>query len=169
MKKLSRFEIRLALLLVFALTLAVGLRGRLVDQQVNWDGVAAVAHAHDVFRAQHNANLAMIGFVQPPLPALLQLPVVLLVPALATSGIAANLLGALCAGASAALLLALAADLGLSRGWRWPLVAVFALHPFVLGPAACGAPMALLTTLLLGASWAILRWERTESLRDLIV
>ncbi|MFW6437895.1 MAG: hypothetical protein ACOCZ7_02670, partial [Armatimonadota bacterium] len=118
---------------------------------------------------QPNANLAMIGFVQPPLPALLQLPVVLLVPSLATSGIAANLLGAICAAASAALLLGLAADFGLSRGWRWPLVALFVLHPFVLGPAACGAPMALLTTLLLGASWAILRWERTESLRDLIV
>ncbi|MFW6156598.1 MAG: hypothetical protein ACOC7J_04705 [Armatimonadota bacterium] len=168
MSRLTRSEVGLALLLVFALTLAVGLRGRLMDEQVNWDGLAAVAHAYDVFNAQPNANLAMIGFVQPPLPVLLQLPVVLVVPALATSGIAANLLGALCAGASAALLLALAADFGLSRGWRWPLTAVFALHPFVLGPAACGAPLALLTALLLGASWAILRWERTESLRDLI-
>jgi hypothetical protein len=166
---LSRREIWLALLLAFAVTLGVGLRGRLVDQQVNWDGLAAVAHAYDVFHSGPNANLAMIGFVQPPLPALLQLPVVLLVPSLATSGIAANLLGAICAGASAALLLGLAADCGLSRGWRWPLVAIFALHPFVLGPAACGAPMALLTTLLLGASWAMLRWAREESLRDLIV
>jgi len=169
MSKLSRGEIWLALLLAFAITLGVGLRGRLVDDQVNWDALAAVAHAYDAFNAQPNANLAMIGFVQPPLPALLQLPVVLLVPALATSGIAANLLGALCAAASAALLLGLAADFGLSRAWRWPLVALFMLHPFVLGPAACGAPVALLTTLLLGASWAILRWERTESLRDLIV
>ena len=169
MRALSRTEIGVVLLLAFAITLAVGLRGRLVEAQVNWDGLAAVAHAYDVFRAQDNANLAMIGFVQPPLPALLQLPVVLLIPALATSGIAANLLGALCAAASAALLLGLAADVGLSRAWRWPLVAIFALHPFVLGPAAVGAPMALLTTLLLGASWALLRWERTESLRDLIV
>ncbi|MFW6155787.1 MAG: hypothetical protein ACOC7J_00595, partial [Armatimonadota bacterium] len=169
MTKLSRLEVWLALLLVFAITLGVGLRGRLVDEQVNWDGMAAVAHAHDVFSAQRNANLAMIGFVQPPLPALLQLPTVLVFPSLATSGIAANLLGALCAGGSAALLLGLAADCGLSRGWRWPLVAIFALHPFVLGPAACGAPMALLTALLLGASWALLRWRRAESLRDLIV
>ncbi|MGI5819006.1 MAG: hypothetical protein ACOX9R_13010 [Armatimonadota bacterium] len=169
MTTLGRLEVRVALLLVFALTLGVGLRGRLTEAQVNWDGLAAVAHAYDVFHAEPNANLAMIGFVQPPLPALLQLPVVLLIPSLATSGIAANLLGALCAAASAALLLALAADCGLSRPWRWPLVALFALHPFVLGPAACGAPMALLTTLLIGAAWALLRWGRTGSLRDLIV
>ncbi len=166
---MSRREVWLAFVLAFALTLGVGLRGRLVDAQVNWDGVAAVAHAHDVFRAQENANLAMIGFVQPPLPALLQLPVVLIVPSLATSGLAANFLGALCAAGSVAILLGLSADCGLSRRWRWPLVAVFALHPLVLGPAACGAPMALLTTLLLGAAWALLRWRRNESLRDLIV
>ena len=109
-----------------------------------------------------------IGFVQPPLPALLQLPIVLLVPWLATTGLAANLLGALSAGAAAILLLGLAAECGLRRAWRWPLVALFALHPLVLGPAACGAPMALLTALLMGASWALLRWARTESLRDLI-
>lgn len=168
MTGLSRGEVWLALLLAFAVTIGVGLRGRLVDAQVNWDGMAAVAHAYDAFHAEPNANLAMIGFVQPPLPALLQLPVVLLVPPLATSGVAANLLGAACAGVSAALLLGLAADCGLGRAWRWPLVALFALHPFVLGPAACGAPMALLTALLLGASWALLRWSRTESLRDLI-
>lgn len=168
MKSLTRLEIRVALILAFALTLGAGLRGRLADDQVNWDGMAAVAHAYDVFHAERNANLAMIGFVQPPLPALLQLPVVLILPWMATSGLAANLLGALCAGVSAALLLGLAADCGLSRGWRWPLIALFALHPLVLGPAACGAPMALLTTLLMGASWAMLRWARTESLRDLI-
>ena len=166
--KLTRLELWLTLLLAFALTLGVGLYGRFTDDRVCWDAMAAVAHAFDALHAQPNANLAMIGFVQPPLPALLQLPIVLLVPWLATSGLAANLLGAFCAAASAALLLGLAAESGLSRGWRWPLVALFALHPLVLGPASCGAPMALLTTLLMGASWALLRWARTESLRDLI-
>jgi MFS family permease len=82
--------------------------------------------------------------------------------------VAANLLGAASAAAAATLLLALAADCGLTRRWRWGLVALFALHPMVLGPAACGAPMALLTALLLGAGWALLRWSRTEGLRDLI-
>lgn len=166
--RLSRPEIWTVLLLAVAVTLAVGLRGRLVDLQVNWDALAAVAHAYDVFRAQDHANLAMIGFVQPPLPALLQLALVLIAPALATSGIAANVLGAVCAGVSAVLLLGLAAECGLARVMRWPLVTLFALHPLILGPAAAGAPMALLTTLLLGAAWGMLRWARTEALRDLI-
>ena len=166
--KLTRLELWLTLLLVFALPLGVGLYGRFSDDRVCWDAMAAVAHAFDAFHAQPNANLAMIGFVQPPLPALLQLPIVLLVPWLATSGLAANLLGAFCAAAAAALLRGLAAESGLSRGWRGPLVALFALHPLARGPAPGGAPMALLTTLLMGASWAMLRWARTESLRDLI-
>jgi len=165
---LTRREVWLAFALVAALTLVVGLRGRLVERQVEWDGLAAVAHAYDVFHAEPAANLAMIGFVQPPLPALLQLPVVLVAPPLATSGLAANLQGALAVGCAAALLLGIAAESGLGRAWRWPLVAVFALHPLVLGPAAAGAPLALLTALLLGAAWALIRWSRTESLRDLI-
>ncbi len=165
---MSRREVWLAFALVSALTLAVGVRGRLVERRVDWDGLAAVAHANDVFRAEPAANLAMIGFVQPPLPALLQLPVVLVAPALATSGLAAALQGAIAAGIAAALLLGLAAEAGLGRGWRWPLVVLFALHPLVLGPASMGAPQALLTALLLGASWALMRWSRTDSLRDLI-
>ncbi|MGC9316645.1 MAG: hypothetical protein ACP5KN_01245 [Armatimonadota bacterium] len=163
-----RAELWVVFGLATLLTLGIGLHGRLAEQRVNWDGLAAVAHANDVFRAERGANLAMIGFVQPPLPALLQLPVVLLVPALASSGIAANLLGALAAGAAAALLLGICAETGLRRAWRWPLVALFALHPMVLGPAACGAPMALLTALLLGAAWALLRWSQSEGLRELI-
>lgn len=164
----GRLERWLIFLLVVAVTLGVGLRARLLDLQVNWDGLAAAAHAFDVFHAQQNANLAMIGFVQPPLPALLQLPLVLIAPPLAASGLSANLLGAICAGLSAVLLLGLAAECGLSRKLRWPLVAIFALHPLTLAPAAAGAPMALLTTLLLGGAWGLLRWSRTEALRDLI-
>ena len=165
---MSRLEVWLGFGLVAALALGVGVRGRLVDQRVDWDALAAVAHANDVFRAEPAANLAMIGFVQPPLPALLQLPVVLIAPGLATSGLAAPLQGALAAGVAAALLLGLAAEAGLGRGWRWALVAAFALHPLVLGPASMGAPQALLTALLLGAAWALMRWSRTDSLRDLI-
>ena len=164
----GRMEVMLIFILVAGLALAVGLRGRLADLLVNWDGLAAVAHAYDVFHAQDHANLAMIGFVQPPLPALLLLPLVLIAPVLATSGIAANVLGAICAGLSAVILVGFAADCGLPGKLRWPLVALLALHPMVLGPAACGAPMALLTTLLLGAAWGLLRWSRTEALRDLI-
>jgi len=164
----SRREVWLAFALVAGLTLGVGARGILVERFVDWDGLAAVAHANDVFRAEPAANLAMIGFVQPPLPALLQLPVVLIAPILATTGLAATLQGAIAAGTAAALLLGMAAEAGLGRGWRRALVVAFALHPLVLGPASMGAPQALLTTLLLGAAWALMRWSRTESLRDLI-
>ncbi len=167
--RLTRLEVWGVFAVVTLVVLGIGLRGRIVELAVNWDGLSAVAHANYVFRAGDNANLAMIGFVQPPLPALLQLPLVLLFPPLATTGFAANLLGAICAGVTAVLLLGLAADSGLPRAWRWPLVGVLVVHPMVLGPAASGAPMALLTALLLGGAWALLRWSQTEGLRDLIV
>lgn len=165
---LARGEVWLCLLLATAASLGVGLYGRFVHHMVNWDGLAAVAHAHDVFRAEPSANLAMIGFVQPPLPALLQLPLVLAVPSLATSGVACNLLGALSLGAASALLLGLSAEAGVSRPWRWSLVVLWLLHPMVIGPAAVGSPLTLLMALLMGTGWAMLRWARTEGLRDLI-
>ncbi len=166
--KLSRWEVWVCLLLATALSLGVGLYGRFVYLRVNWDGLAAVAHAYDVFHAEPSANLAMIGFVQPPLPALLQLPVVLAFPPLATSGIAANLLSSVSLGAATVLLLGLAADAGLSAGWRWGLVALWLLHPMVLGPAATGSPLALLMALLMGTACALVRWARTQGIRDLI-
>ncbi len=165
---LSRREPWLAFGLVTTLTLGIGLRARLVELMVNWDGLVAVAHAYDVYYAEPAANLAMIGFVQPPLPALLQLPLVLALPGLASTGLAANLMGALAVGIAAALLLGLAAEAGLPPSWRRPLVGVFALHPLVLGPAATGAPLAILIALLMGASWALARWGQNENLRDLI-
>jgi len=165
---LSRREVWLCLLLATALSLGVGLYGRFVQQRVNWDGLAAVAHAYDVFHAEPSANLAMIGFVQPPLPALLQLPVVLAVARLATSGVAANLLGAVSLGVATVLLLGLAAHAGLSPAGRWALVALWLLHPMVLGPAATGSPLALLMALLMGTAWALVRWAHTQGIRDLI-
>lgn len=165
---LGRSEIWLAGLLVLALTLGIGLRGRLVEESVNWDGLAAVAHAYDVYHAQPNANLAMIGFVQPPLPALLQLPATLIAPGLATSGLASNVLGAVALAIAAMLLLGIAAEAGLSGPWRWALAVLFVAHPMVIGPAATGSPMAILLALLMGASWALWRWGRTEGLRELI-
>lgn len=167
-RPLSRTEMWGLALLVFALTLGVGLRGRLVENRVNWDGLAAVAHAYDVFHAQPHANLAMIGFVQPPLPALLQLAAAVVTPALAVSGLAANLMGALSITVAALLLLGIAAAAGLTRPWRWALTALFVLHPMVIGPAATGSPLALLLALLMGACWALWRWRQTEGLRDLI-
>ncbi|HUS81349.1 MAG TPA: hypothetical protein VM283_08790 [Armatimonadota bacterium] len=164
----GRAELWLAALVVFALTLGIGLRGRLVEQRVNWDGLAAVAHAYDVYHAQPNANLAMIGFVQPPLPALLQLPLALVAPELTTSGLAANVLGAVALAVAALLLLGMAAEAGISGPWRWGLMALFVLHPMVVGPAATGSPMAVLLALLMGTSWALVRWARTEGLRELI-
>ncbi len=167
-QRLSRGEVCLCLLLAVTVSLGIGLHGRFAHLRVNWDGLAAVAHAYDVFHAEPRANLAMIGFVQPPLPALLQLPIVLVVPWLATSGVASNLLGALCLGAASALLLGLAAEAGLDRPWRWGLVMAWLLHPMVLGPATTGSPMALLMALLMGTAWALLRWSRTEGLRELV-
>jgi hypothetical protein len=135
---------------------------------VNWKALAALSHAQDVLRQEHTTNLALIGFVEPPLPALLQLPIAWVAPALLRKGDAVWVLGALIAGLTIALLNAICAGVGVGRAARWVFCAVALLNPVYLGMAATGAPDALYVLLLLGGAWSLLRWQRDATLRDLI-
>ena len=69
----------LAFLLPALLAYQVGLLA-LGRHLVDWNSLAAAAHAFDVFHKLPQANMALIGFVQPPLPALLYLPLSYLFP-----------------------------------------------------------------------------------------
>jgi hypothetical protein len=135
---------------------------------VDWRALAAAAHAADILRQEPIVNLALIGFVEPPLPTLLQLPFVWLLPEAAQCGQTVWLLGALVGGLTVLLLNGACAGLGVGRPWRWVLCALVTLNPVFLGLAALGAPDGLYVLLLLGAGWALLRWQRDARLRDLI-
>ena len=158
----------LALFVVGALIVgAVGVLACLHDA-VSWRALAALAHAQDVLRQGDSINLGYIGFVEPPLPTLLMVPIAWLAPGLAGSGMAVAVFGAVVAGLTLRSLNALCADVGLGRLTRWLLCLVAFVNPVYLGLAATGSPDALYILLLLGGAWALLRWQRDNVLRDLI-
>jgi hypothetical protein len=156
---------------VFVLTAGfVALVGALAVTQsaVSWRALAAVSHAADVLRQEDNVNLALIGFVEPPLPSLLHLPFAWLMPNLASAGQTVWMFGAVVAGLTLLALNAACADVGLGRPARWAFCTLVLLNPIFLGLMATGAPDGLYVFLMLGAGWALLRWQRGEALRDLI-
>lgn len=148
----------------------VALVGALAVTQnsVSWSALAALAHAVDVLRQERTINLALVGFVAPPLPALFYLPLVWLGPEFAETGQTVWLFGGLVAGATLVTLNAGCADVGLTRAARWLFCMLVLLNPVFLGLTATGAPDGLYLFLLLGGGWALLRWQRRETLRDLI-
>ena len=165
--RVARVEGWLVFLASAAVCLVAGLAA-LREGRADWDALAALSHALDVVHKEPRFNLALIGFVAPPLPALSYLPFCGLTPNVATSGLACPLLGCVMLGLSAAMLNALGAEAGLPRYLRWPLVAVFVLHPLVLSLGALGGPGSILTFTILGSAWALVRWSRDESFRDLL-
>ena len=151
-----------------ALVTAVAGMAAVSATAVNWRALAALAHAQDVLRQEPEVNLALIGFVEPPLTSLLYIPIAWLAPKLVTSGDAVWVLGAVVAGLTIKVLSALCADVGVGPVGRWALCAIAVANPVYLGLVATGSPDALYVLLLLGAAWALLRWQRADVLRDLI-
>lgn len=157
----------LAFLLPAALAYWVGVRA-LARHLVDWNSLAAAAHAYDVFHRLPQANMALIGFVQPPLPAALYLPLSYLCPGWLASGGTAPLLGALFLGFSAVMLVHLGQALRL-RWWVYaPLTAIFCVHPLVLSYAALGHPAILLIFAYLGLAKGLVGWHREQTVRDLV-
>lgn len=129
---------------------------------------AAARKAWDVFHLQTHANLALIGFDQPPMLALLHVPAAAFAPALLTSGLAGPLLGAVFLGLSAVVLVRLGRALDVP-GWLLAVVVgLYAGHPLVLGWAALGARAMPLAFVLLGLAASLVLWARSGRVRDLV-
>lgn len=130
--------------------------------------LAAARKAWEVFHLQDHANLALLGFDQPPLLALLHLPAAVFAPGLLADGLVGPLLGALFLGLSTLVLARLGRALGLP-GWALALVVgLFAWHPLVLGWAALGARAMPLAFVFLGLAASLVLWAKTGRVRDLV-
>ncbi len=82
---------------------------------VNWDGLAAVAHAYDVFHKLPGAHLTLLGFVQPPLPGLVAAGAVALVPRIAQPALLPSIIGAVLLGVGALMIRNIGRQVGLGR------------------------------------------------------
>lgn len=162
---------RLGAWLAFALPALLAVRlGLLAHGRalVDLDAQAAAYRAWQVFHLQDHANLALIGFAQPPLHALLYVPLAAFAPRLLVSGLAAPLVGALFLGLAVLMLWRFGRSLGLPA-WLLVLVAAaFTLHPLVLGYATLGSRAMVLIFLMLGLSCSLVDWVRTQRVRDIV-
>jgi hypothetical protein len=157
----------LAFLLPALVALVLGLQahGRAL---VDLDTVAAMGNAWRVFHWQNAANMALIGFDQPPLMALLFVPLAAFAPGLLVSGLAAPILGAVFMGLSVLVIWRLSRSLGLPAWLAAILGAVFTLHPLTLSYAMTGSRGMVLTFVLLGLAASLVSWRREQRVRDVV-
>ncbi|MCS7002598.1 MAG: hypothetical protein NZ518_07110, partial [Dehalococcoidia bacterium] len=92
------------------------------------DAVARTANAYYSVWSR-DPHLAAIGFIWPPLPSLLQAPLVVF-PPLAASGFAGGIVSAIGAAIGAAYLLLTVRALGIGRLGSYGALAAYSLHPF---------------------------------------
>lgn len=126
------------------------------------DSVARVANAFYVLFSR-DPHLPAMGFVWNPLPSLVVLPILPLkgvFPALAVRGFAGVIQSAVCMAGSVGVLAACLRKLGVSRGARLALAAIFAVQPMVLIYAGSGESEPMLIMFLLLTINSLLSWLR---------
>jgi hypothetical protein len=155
----------------FAFYLGVGLWLNLRYGYIAYDSQARVANASYVIFSRY-PHFAAIGFVWNPLPSVVELPLVLArdiwQPMLSRS-IAGVVMSSVFMAGAVVVIRGILVDRGVSRGWRWGLVAAFALHPMIVLYGANGmseAPYIFFT------AWAVrrlMRWLRSDCVSDLVI
>jgi hypothetical protein len=152
--------------LVFAAELAFGVW--MAARGFRWND--AMSRSASALSVLHSADpkLANIGFVWPPLPTLCGVFWALfypLWPALISSGAAAALTTAACAGATASLLVVTAQRLGLSSRLAWTFALLVAINPMLFLYGSNGMPEGVSAPFLIGAVCCLtLFWHSGERL-----
>lgn len=103
----------------------------------NRDALARTANAFYVLYSR-DPHLASIGFVWPPLPSLLQLPLLPITKWLGHTTFAGPIVSAMFGALALVLLNQVLIQLNTPRAWRWLLVALTQLHPAFWYLAASG-------------------------------
>lgn len=149
---------------VFAAELAFGIYLSVVSDFVYYDAVSRVANAFYVLYSR-DPHLGAIGFVWNPLPSLLELgPLLLwpLIPVVATAGFASNLLTALFAAGSAALLFQYALRSTGHAGLSLTLTMFYALNPFIFLYGANGMSEAMFSFFIMWMVILLLKWTKDD-------
>lgn len=153
----------------------------LVELMLGWRLAAAGALPGDAIARVQNASSVIwsrdphfesIGFVWSPFPTVFEIPILALrkiFPFLATHGYAGVLVSAAFLAGCVWVVNAWCKDLGLTRGVRLVLVAVFWLHPLILLLGADGMSETVMLFFLLVAARDLSRWWEDRHLSHLIV
>jgi hypothetical protein len=135
------------------------------------DAQSRLANAYYVFYSR-DPHLSAIGFVWNPLTSLADMPLLLLkplFPALASEGLAANLMSAIAMAGAGYQLFRFFEEMRIRPVARWGLLACFTLNPMILGFGANGMSEALFTFTLVVTARYLAKWLRDGGIRPLVV
>jgi hypothetical protein len=131
------------------------------------DALSRLLNAYLVFYGVE-VKLATIGFVWPPIPTLLVLPFTL-IPFLVRTWLATVIVSALFMAVAVMLTARIAELCGVSNGWRWLLILLFAFNPMSLVFGANGMSESILIAVSMAAFYWLLRFLRTDRNVDMIM
>ena len=150
--------------IVFGVTTVVAIATALWYAFIVRDAVGdALSRTYAALVAVHAADphLAAIGFIWPPLPTLLQIPL-LIAPRLAFYGASGNLVTALFAGLTAVVVNLILVRGGLPRAFRMIALILFFLNPLIAFYAVNGMSEMPFVYFLAQATYCYLRWADTR-------
>jgi len=145
-------------LILFIFYLSLGIYLTQFRQFLPGDAMARMVSAWLVFQGTEQ-KLATIGFVWPPIPTLLILPLTL-IPPLVKTWLAPVIVSSICMTVAGVAINQIARLCNLSRVWRYLLILLFATNPLILSFGANGMSEAVLIAFtLVGFYWLIRFWE----------
>lgn len=136
--------------------------------QIAWNDAASRSWAAFSVLAGYQApKLANIGFIWPPLPTMLQVPLMAL-PDMTYYGFAGDVLTCLMSGLVVVYLAALMRRLGLPRGTRWALALAYLINPYIIMFGTSGMSEPVMLVILIASMFYLIRWHQEQRLTDLI-
>jgi hypothetical protein len=153
----------IAAVLLFGFYVSLGAYLALVRHYLPYDALARLVSAYLVYYGTE-IKLATIGFVWPPIPTLLLLPLAW-VKILVHSWLAVVIVSALATVIACLILYRIARLCGLSRGWGAVVTVLFALNPLMVVFGANGMSEAILVAATLaGFYWLVHFWITDRNL-----
>lgn len=128
------------------------------------DALARIDNAFNVLFTR-DPHLAAIGFIWPPLPSFLELPIIAFKPvwpALVTQGFAGSIEAAAFSAGTVTLFNSGLRWSGVARPLRWPLCLILAVNPMLILYAVQGMSEAMLVFFFAASLLVFLRWCETR-------
>lgn len=164
------FESALLFLIFLGVYIAASVYVVLRLDYINVDFYARVANAHYILFAR-DAHLAALGFSYPPLPTLLDVPILLFkpwFPVLATKGFAGSIQAALFSAGTVVLLNGAFRRARVIPPLRWLLVIAWGLNPMILLYATQGMSEPEYCFFIIAAALRFMSWSEDGRAFDLV-
>ena len=127
----------LIFLITFFFYAIIGICGTLLFDISDYEGLSRVSQAFSAIYGR-NPHLSAIGFIWPPLPAVSDIPFIVLLRPFRQEILAESLMSAFYAGFSMVQLNNILKHFKVERGWRTIWMILFGLQPLILHNAALG-------------------------------